>query len=72
MVDLSATTFIDSSSLGVLIGAHRRLKPSGGSLVVVSTNDAITKAFKITGLDSVFPVAPTVEAALAGGAAAAD
>ena len=25
IVDLTATTFIDSSSLGVLIGAHRRL-----------------------------------------------
>ena len=35
IVDLTATTFIDSSSLGVLIGAHRRLKLRGGSLVVV-------------------------------------
>jgi len=72
VVDLSATTFIDSSSLGVLIGAHRRLKLRGGSLVVVSTSDAITKTFKITGLDGVFTVAPTVEAALAGGPAATD
>ena len=37
IVDLTDTTFIDSSSLGVLIGAHRRLKLRGGSLVVVST-----------------------------------
>ena len=29
VVDLSGTTFIDSSSLGVLIGAHRRLKLRG-------------------------------------------
>ena len=29
VVDLSETTFIDSSSLGVLIGAHRRLKLRG-------------------------------------------
>ncbi len=32
IVDLTDTTFIDSSSLGVLIGAHRRLKLRGGSL----------------------------------------
>ena len=69
VVDLSGTTFIDSSSLGVLIGAHRRLKLRGGSLVVVCANEAITKTFKITGLDGVFTVAPTVESALADGPA---
>jgi anti-sigma B factor antagonist len=68
VVDLSRTTFIDSSSLGVLIGAHRRLKLRGGSLVVVCDNETITKTFKITGLDGVFTLAPTVEAALADGA----
>ena len=70
VVDLTGTTFIDSSSLGVLIGAHRRLKLRGGSLVVVCDNEAITKTFKITGLDGVFTLAPTVEAALSDDAAA--
>jgi anti-sigma B factor antagonist len=69
VVDLSRTTFIDSSSLGVLIGAHRRLKLRGGSLVVVCENEAIAKTFKITGLDGVFTIAPSVEAALSGDAA---
>jgi anti-sigma B factor antagonist len=64
IVDLSRTTFIDSSSLGVLIGAHRRLKLRGGSLIVVCDDEAIAKTFKITGLDGVFTLAPTVEAAL--------
>ena len=71
VVDLSGTTFIDSSSLGVLIGAHRRLKLRGGALLVVCENEAITKTFKITGLDGVFTVAPTVEAALSDDAAPA-
>ena len=66
IVDLTDTKFIDSSSLGVLIGAHRRLKLRGGSLIVVCDNEAIAKTFKITGLDGVFTIAPTVEAALAG------
>ena len=64
VVDLTATTFIDSSSLGVLIGAHRRLKLHGGTLVVVSDDEAIVKTFSITGLDGVFTVLPTLEAAL--------
>ena len=54
IVDLTQTTFIDSSSLGVLIGAHRRLKARGGRLVVACDTDAIVKTFRITGLDGVF------------------
>src|SRR3954447_24277475 len=35
VVALSATVFFASASLGVLIGAHRRLKGSGKALIVV-------------------------------------
>ncbi len=71
VVDLSATTFIDSSSLGVLIGAHRRLKLRGGSLVIVCDNDAITKTFRITGLDGVFTLVASLDDALDGDAVGA-
>ena len=57
VVDLTETTFIDSSSLGVLIGAHRRLKARGGRLMVACDDEAILKTFRITGLDSVFTLA---------------
>jgi anti-sigma B factor antagonist len=66
VVDLSATTFIDSSSLGVLIGAHRRLKLRGGSLTIVCDNEAITKTFRITGLDGVFTLVARIDDALDG------
>ena len=59
IVDLTETTFIDSSSLGVLIGAHRRLRRLQGRLVVVCYNDAIVKTFRITGLDGVFTIVGT-------------
>ncbi len=68
IVDLTGTTFIDSSSLGVLIGAHRRLEMRGGTLVVVCDNDAIVKTFRITGLDGVFTLVSSVDDALNGGA----
>jgi anti-sigma B factor antagonist len=71
VVDLSRTTFIDSSSLGVLIGAHRRLKRRGGSLAVVCDNDAIVKTFRITGLDGVFTLVATLDEALANDAVGA-
>jgi anti-sigma B factor antagonist len=64
IVDLTQTTFIDSSSLGVLIGAHRRLQQRGGRLVVACDNEAILKTFRITGLNGVFTIAESVDAAL--------
>jgi anti-sigma B factor antagonist len=71
VVDLTETTFIDSSSLGVLIGAHRRLKLRGGGLTVVCRQEAIVKTFRITGLDGVFTLVPTLEDALNGDAVGA-
>ena len=65
VVDLSEASFIDSSSLGVLIGAHRRLRARGGRLMVACDHAAILKTFRVTGLDSVFTIAPTVDDALA-------
>jgi anti-sigma B factor antagonist len=64
IVDLTETTFIDSSSLGALIGAHRRLQQRGGRLVVACENEAIVKTFRITGLDGVFAIVNSVQAAL--------
>ena len=71
IVDLTATTFIDSSSLGVLIGAHRRLKQRDGKLVVVCDNETIVKTFKITGLDGVFTLVRSLDDALDGDAVSA-
>jgi len=68
IVDLTETTFIDSSSLGVLIGAHRRLRRLEGALVIVCSNDAIIKTFRITGLDGVFTIVPTLDEAFDGDA----
>jgi anti-sigma B factor antagonist len=65
VVDLTDATFIDSSSLGVLIGAHRRLRGRGGRLMVACDVSAILKTLRVTGLDGVFTVAPTIEEALA-------
>ncbi len=64
VVDLTATTFIDSSSLGALIGAHRRLKARGGRLFVACDTEPIVKTFRITGLDAVFTIVDSADAAL--------
>jgi anti-sigma B factor antagonist len=65
VVDLSQATFIDSTTLGVLVGGVKRLRPTGGSLALVCTDENITKIFEITGLDRVFPIHVSREDALA-------
>ena len=54
VVDFSEATFIDSMTLGVLLGAVKRLRPAGGSLSVVCTDPHIRRIFEITLLDRVF------------------
>jgi anti-sigma B factor antagonist len=65
VVDLSGTTFIDSSSLGVLISAHRRLSGRDARLVIACDVPAVLNTFKITGLDNVLELVPDRDAALA-------
>ena len=73
VVDLAKATFIDSTTLGVLVGGVKRLRPAGGSLALVCTDQNIQKIFEITGLDRVFPIHDSREDALSalapGGAA---
>ncbi len=64
VVDLSTATFIDSTTLGVLVGGVKRLRPSGGALALVCSDQNITKIFEITGLDRVFAIHATREEAL--------
>ena len=56
IVDLTNTTFIDSTTLGVLVGGVKRLRPNGGQLSLVCSDRNITKIFEITGLDRVFSI----------------
>ncbi len=65
IVDLSAATFIDSSSLGVLISAHRRLGLRDGRLIIACDVPEVRKTFAITGLDSVLTVVDTRDEGLA-------
>lgn len=60
IVDLTAVTFLDSTTLGVLIGAHNRVRESGGALGLVCPDDKVRRVFRITGLDKVFALHDTV------------
>jgi anti-sigma B factor antagonist len=64
IVDFSDTTFIDSTTLGVLVGGVKRLRTNEGQLSLVCSDRNITKIFEITGLDRVFTIYPTRDEAV--------
>jgi anti-sigma B factor antagonist len=64
VVDFTDTTFIDSTTLGVLVGGVKRLRTNDGQLSLVCTDRNITKIFEITGLDRVFTIYASREEAI--------
>jgi len=59
VVDFTSTTFIDSTTLCVLVGGVKRLRTNDGRLSLVCSDRNITKIFEITGLDKVFEIYAT-------------
>ena len=61
VIELSEATFIDSTSIGVLVGAHRRLEAAGGSLAIVCANRNVRQTFEIAGLDRLIHIDERLE-----------
>jgi anti-sigma B factor antagonist len=64
LVDLRAVTFLDSTGLGVLVGASKAAQGAGGSLRLVCDSPRVLRLLRITGLSKALAVHPTVESAL--------
>ena len=64
VIDLSAVTFLDSSGLGALVGALRRVRERGGSLRIIRPHTPAARIFELTGLAEVLDLYPTRDAAL--------
>ena len=64
VLDLSDATFIDSTTIGALVSASRRVGDNGGALEIVCTNRNVLRTFEYAGLERVFTVHSTVEHAL--------
>jgi anti-sigma B factor antagonist len=61
IVDLTQLEFLDSTGLGVLIGAHRRAAEHGGSFRLIVNNGPISRLLNITGLIAVFTAYRSLE-----------
>lgn len=64
VVDLEDVDFIDSTGLGVLVGAVRRARAAEGDVRLVCTNSRLLKVFDVTGLDDVFVISESVVGAV--------
>lgn len=56
VVDLSGVTFMDSTGLGVLVGALKRARSFGGDLQLVVPSERVLAVFRLTGLTQVFTI----------------
>lgn len=64
IVDLSAVSFVDSSALGALVGAQKRLQRESGRLMLVGPSPRVLRTFELAGLTKVFDVVASLEDAL--------
>jgi anti-sigma B factor antagonist len=65
VVDLTEATFLDSTGLGVLVDAMKRVNSHGGRMDLVIDDERILKVFRITALNRLFTIHGTLETALA-------
>ncbi len=55
VVDMTKTTFLDSTALSILVEATKRLRPEG-RVALVCVDQNLVKIFRITALDRLFPL----------------
>ncbi|MFC4075331.1 STAS domain-containing protein [Salinithrix halophila] len=55
-LDLSEVNYMDSTGLGVLIGAYKSLRVQGGRLVLVGMSPRLSRLLKITGLTEIIDI----------------
>jgi anti-sigma B factor antagonist len=64
VVDLLETSLVDSVGIGVLAGAARRVRSTGGTFVVAADDPRFLRILRITGLDRLFDIEPTLTKAV--------
>lgn len=64
VIDLSDVSYMDSSGVGILVDALRRVRVSGGKLVLVAVAPRVRSVLQITKLDQFFEMHSTLQEAL--------
>jgi len=66
IVDLDDVGFLDSTALGVLVGALKRARTDGGEVRIVCSQPRVRKVFEITRLDNAFDLFDAIDEAVRG------
>ena len=64
VIDLAGVDYVSSAGLRVILLAGKRLKAGGGRLALAGLRDNVREVFEMSGFLTLFPVLPTVDAAL--------
>ncbi len=64
IVDLSEVKYVDSSGLSALLVGNRIFNEDGGIFILAALNDHVMKLIKISQLNNVLNLLPTVEEAI--------
>ena len=64
VLDLTAVDRVDSTGMGVLVGALKRLRAHNGQLRLAAARGDVARVLHATGLDKVLPLYPDVASAL--------
>lgn len=64
VIDMEAVDFLDSTGLGVLVGALKKVRAHDGSMELICGQDRLLKIFRITGLAKVFTIHASEDEAL--------
>ncbi|MCE7794151.1 STAS domain-containing protein [Salipaludibacillus sp. CUR1] len=56
IVDLSGVDYIDSTGLGIFIGALKTTEKNGNTLMLTGLNERVRRLFEITGLNEVIDI----------------
>jgi anti-anti-sigma factor len=64
VVDMTATTFCDSSGIAAIVRAARRASAGGALVRVAAAEPAVLRVFSLVGIDRLIEIHPTVGDAL--------
>jgi anti-anti-sigma factor len=59
VIDLTGTTRVDQAGLAVLVDALKRLRRTGGELVLSGPTDRVVRSLEAAGLDRIFAITPS-------------
>jgi anti-anti-sigma factor len=66
VIDLSQVEYISSAGLRILLAAFKLLRKNNGDMRLIGVVRSVLNIFQIAGLDTAFPILPSLEKALAG------